>query len=492
MLKKVVFSLAGVLALLVLIVLVNTFRFTPPPPPAYEPATPVEVDATAASERLARVIRLRTVSFQEPSEIDRDAFLALHAELEQAFPLVHATLVKEVVGELSLLFTWPGTDAAAKPVLLMAHQDVVPVLGGTEDAWTHPPFAGTVADGYVWGRGSLDDKSSVTGILEAVELLLAEGFAPARTVYLAFGHDEEIGGFGGAKKIAELLAERGVELEAVLDEGGFLTEGVLAGTTLPVALVGIAEKGYVTLELGVDGEGGHSSAPPPQTAVGVLSRAIARLEADPFPARLDGATAAMFQRVGPTLPFAQRLVFANLWLTRPLALRALAARASTSAMIRTTTAATMVRGSEKENVLPIRATGLVNFRILPGDTPESVEERVRRVVDDPRVMIRPLPNRNPPSPVSDVAHPAFRKLEQAIRQVSPEENLIVAPYLLIAQTDSRHFAGISEAVFRYVGAKIDQHDLAGFHGSDERLGVESYVRAIRTYAQYLRNIAGPE
>lgn len=490
MVKKLGLPLAGALAVVIAIVLVNTLRFTPAPPPAYAPAVSVEIDAAAASERLARVIRLRTVSYQEPAEIDRDAFLALHSELEQAFPLVHATLLKEVVGGLSLLYTWPGSDAARKPLLLMAHQDVVPVLRGTEDAWTYPPFAGTVADGYVWGRGSLDDKAALTGILEAVELLLAEGFVPERTVYLAFGHDEEIGGFGGAKQIAGLLRERGVELYAVLDEGGFWTQGVLDGVSSPVALVGIAEKGYVTLELAVDGQGGHSSQPPPHTAVGVLSRAITRLEANPFPARLDGATAALFESVGPSLPFAQRLVFANLWLLRPLALSGMSAKPSSAAMIRTTTAATMVEGSEKENVLPIRATGLVNFRILPGDTPDTVEQRVRRVIDDPQVKIRALPNKNAPSTVSAVDHPAFRELERAIRQVSPEE-VLVAPYLLVAQTDSRHFSGLSEAVYRYVGARIDERDLTGFHGTDERIGVESYAGAIRTYAQFLKNVAGP-
>ncbi len=412
--------------------------------------------------------------------------MALHAYLEGAFPRVHAALSKEVVGELSLLYTWQGRETAEKPILLMAHLDVVPVLAGTEDDWTHPPYDGVVADGRVWGRGTLDNKSGVTGILEAVDLLLAEGFTPRRTVYLAFGHDEEIGGHEGAARIAELLASRGVELAGVLDEGGFLTHGVLSGFDATIAVVGVAEKGYLSLELTAESEGGHSSSPPRHTAVGVLSRAIARLEADPFEARLDGATEALLDQAGVSLPFGRRLVFANLWLFRPLVRRALTATPATDAMVRTTTAATMFSGSEKENVLPIRATAVVNFRILSGDTADSVTERVIRVIDDPRIIVRPRSNRNDPSPVSSTESPFYRRLERSIREVSPEADLVVAPYLLIAQTDSRHFIPLSDGVYRFLGARVTAGELNGFHGTDESIAVAEYARAIKVFYRFLR------
>lgn len=487
MIRKAALGMTGGLVLLVAAILFNTFGFVPPEPPVVEPAAPIAVDLAGAVERLVRTLRLPTISYQDPNALDRDAFLALHDELEASFPGVHATLEKEIVADLSLLYTWPGQNRRLKPLLLLAHQDVVPVLEGTEDIWTHPPFAGVVADGQIWGRGTLDNKSGVTGILEAVELLLAQGFTPARTVYLAFGHDEEVGG-DGALAIAELLKKRGVELAAVVDEGGYITEGILADVNAPVALIGIAEKGYVTLELTAEGAGGHSSKPPKQTAVGVLSQAIVRLEEIPFPARFDGATAAMFEHVGPSLPWGQRVIFANLWLTRPLLLNSLSAEPSTSAMIRTTTAATMVSGSEKENVLPIIAKGKVNFRILPGETPESVTQRAREIIADPRVQVGMGDVANSPSTVSSTDNPAYQALEKAIHQVLPEDRVLVAPYLVIGQTDSRHFADLSEGVYRFIGARIFPNNIDGMHGTNEHLSVASYEETIRIFVQLLRNI----
>ncbi len=486
MLKRLTLIVLAIVVAVAAIVLVNTLRYERKPAPGV-PAVDVALDAEAAAVRLAGAIRFETVSHQDPGRVDRDAFSALHGYLEETFPRVHAALSKEVVGELSLLYTWPGSEPSAKPVLLAAHLDVVPVLAGTESDWTHPPYAGVIDAGRIWGRGTLDNKSGVTGILEAVDLLLAEGFVPRRTVYLAFGHDEEIGGHQGAARIAELLVSRGVELACVLDEGGFLTRGVLPGFDATIAVVGIAEKGYLSLELSAEAAGGHSSKPPRSTAVGVLARAIARLEADPFPARLDGATEALFDHAGPTLPFARRLVFANLWLFRPLVSRALQASPATDAMIRTTTAATMISGSEKENVLPIRANAVVNFRILPGDTTESVTERVIRVIDDPRVMVRPRANRNDPSPVSSLESPFYQLLERSIHEVSPEDDLIVAPYLLIAQTDSRHFIPLSDAVYRFLGARVTGEELDGFHGTDESIAVSEYARAIKIFYRFLQS-----
>ncbi len=486
MLKKILLATGAIVVALAAVVVINTVRYGRRPAPEV-PAVDVTVDAEAAAQRLAAAVRFETVSYQDPSHIDRDAFRALHGYLEEAFPRVHAALEKEVVGELSLLYTWPGRDSAAKPILLMAHLDVVPVLAGTEGDWTHPPFDGVVAGGRIWGRGTLDNKSGVTGILEAVDLLLAEGFVPTQTVYLAFGHDEEIGGHDGAERIAELLASRGVELAGVLDEGGFLTRGVLPGFDATIAVVGIAEKGYLSLELTAEATGGHSSKPPRNTAVGVLAQAITRLEADPFPTRLDGATQAMFSSVGPTLPFAKRAMFANLWLFRPLVRRILSGVPATDAMIRTTTAATMFSGSEKENVLPIRASAVVNFRILPGDTTESVTERVRRVIDDPRVTVAPRANRNDPSPVSSQDSPFYQRLERAIHEVSPEDDVIIAPYLLIAQTDSRHFTALSDGVYRFLGAKINAEEFDGFHGTDESIATTEYARAIKAFYRFLRS-----
>jgi carboxypeptidase PM20D1 len=254
-----------------------------------------------------------------------------------------------------------------------------------------------------------------------------------------------------------------------------------------VALVGVAEKGFASVELVVEGEGGHSSMPPPNTAVGILSRAVARLEAEPLPADLRGGTRLLFEHVGPEMPFGMRLVFANLWLLEPVLLRQMAAKPSTNAGVRTTLAATMFEGSPKENVLPVRARAVVNFRILPGDSVQGVLEHVRRVVDDPRVKLSTLNFVSEPSPVSRTDSEAWRLLQKSIRQVFPK--VLVAPYLGVSAADARHFTGLSDNVYRFIPMQLESADLARIHGRDERVSVAGYADIVRFYAQYLRNAA---
>src|SRR5688572_11168668 len=374
-----------------------------------------------AAERLAGSLRIRTISHAEPGKTDTAAFPTLHAYLAASFPSMHSTLARETVNTHSLLYTWRGSDPSLKPILLMGHLDVVPVEPGTETKWQRDPFGGVIADGFVWGRGAIDNKSAVVGILEAIEMLLAQGFQPKRTIYVAYGHDEEVGGTEGARRIAALLKSRGVQLEMVLDEGGVIGDGILPGVTGPVALVGIAEKGFVTVELSVRGAGGHSSLPPPQSAAGVVGAAVARLEANPMPARLAGPTEELFNTLGPRFPFLQRAVFANLWLTRGLVTRKLQSVPTTNAMVRTTTAVTILQAGTKDNVLPSHARAVVNFRILPGDSVDGVVEHVRQVVNDDRVEAK-IGGRfiAEPSAVSSTESEAFKTLSRAIRRVSPD------------------------------------------------------------------------
>ena len=485
MLKKGLLFLGVLLLVLIAILVVNTLRFTSEAE-AVAHVADLRVDAGAAA-RLAQAVQFKTISDTGEAPLDSSAFRALHVFLEEAFPRVHATLTRELVGGLSLLYTWPGQDAARAPVVLMAHQDVVPIEGDAA-AWTQGAFDGTIEGGYIWGRGTLDDKSGLLGVLEAVEMLLEDGFAPAQTVYLAFGHDEEVGGQQGAGQIAEVLGARHDRLALVLDEGGLIVEGALPGLDAPAALIGTAEKGYLSLELIAESDGGHSSRPPGNTAVGIVSKAVATLEANPFPARLDGPTAEMFERVGPAMALGPRIVLANLWLFRGLMTRMLSAGENTSATVRTTTAATMFSAGEKDNVLPTRATAIVNFRILPGETVESVTEHVRRTIDDPRVQIRPLAEGRNPSPVSSSTSAAFTLLAQSIRAVSPESDLIVAPYLSIGGTDAKHFIGLSEHVYRFSAWKLGPNDLNRIHGIDERLAIDEYARVIRFYVQVLRGL----
>lgn len=453
-----------------------------------EPAPEVAIDDGAA-ERLAGAIRIATISPEDSADFDAAAFQALHAHLQAAFPRVHSQLRRETVGEYSLLYTWQGTNPSLDPILLMGHLDVVPVEPGTEANWQQPPFSGRIADGFVWGRGAIDNKFSVLGTIEAVEMLLSEGFRPARTVYLAYGHDEEVGGTRGARRIAELLKARGVELEMVLDEGGVIGDGLLPGIARPTAMVGIAEKGFLSVELSTQSTGGHSSVPPARSAVGILSEAIVRLESHPPPARLEGPTRQLFERVGPRFPFAQRAVFANLWATRPLVIGELEGSPTTNAMIRTTTAVTIFQAGTKDNVLASRARAVVNFRILPGDSMAGVVDHVRRVIDDERVDVRAVGAfSSEPSAVSSTESGSFRTLERTIRSIAPET--LVAPYLVVVVTDARHYRDLSSNVFRFMPVRLAPADLQRMHGTNERVAIEDYERAIRLYRQLILNAAG--
>ena len=477
--KKILLILLGVFCLLAGALLARTARFTSRQIEV-SAAQEIKLDREAMVTRLSEAVRHKTVSYAGATEFER-----LHAFLAKSFPAVHTQLTKEVIGGQSLFYAWKGQDSGLKPILLMAHLDVVPVDPTTEKSWTYPPLSGRMADGYLWGRGTMDDKAGVVGILEAVEYLLTNGFKPRRTIYLAFGHDEEIGGSNGAAKIAELLRARGVELDFVLDEGGNIVEGIIPRVSVPVALIGVAEKGYVSLELTVEAPGGHASTPPPQTAIGTLSRAIDKLERSPFPSRLTEPVRKMLEFIGPEMTWHKRIILANLWLFGPLVRREFARSPMTDATIRTTQAATIFETGVKENVLPAKARAVVNARILPGDTIAQVIDHARKAVDDSRVKIAPLAIRVEPSPVADTESPGFKLIHRTIREVAPE--VLVAPSLLVAATDSRHYANLSRNIFRFLPITIRAEDARRFHGIDERIAVKDYERCVRFFVQLIRN-----
>jgi carboxypeptidase PM20D1 len=485
MLKKT-FGLIGLIAVVLLgVLIVRTLAFRSFQG-GEEAGVSIALDEEAAAARLAGSLTYPTISFEDQTQIDSGAFRDLHDFLRDSYPLTHGELQPETVAELSLLYTWPGREPNLDPIVLMGHMDVVPVIPGTEDDWEHLPFGGVIADGYVWGRGAMDDKSSVLAILEAVEKLLGEEYQPARTVYLAFGHDEEVGGANGAKQIADLLEARGVnDYALVLDEGGAIVEGLIPGVPGRAAIFGIAEKGGVSLELLVEGEGGHSSMPPEHTNIGILSKAITRLEENQFPASVDGPAFAMFEYIGPEMSFGMRMLFANMWLFKPLVTRGLVANPQTAAMVRTTTAATIIAGGVKSNVLPIDARAVVNFRIIPGETVETVKERVREVIADDRVQISG--SGRDPSPVSSTETEAFQVLTRTLRQLVPSDDLIVAPYLVMGGTDARYYAARSDKVYRFFPAMVGDGDLARVHGTGERLAVESFALGVRYFYQLIKN-----
>jgi carboxypeptidase PM20D1 len=465
------------------------------------PAELMEVDSLTIAEHLGRIVRCQTVSVQEldSDRGDWSAFRGLQQELAGMYPRLHRTLTVEIVNHHSLLYTWTGTNPELNPILFAAHQDVVPIEPGTEQNWEYPPFAGTVADGFCWGRGTLDDKCAIIGVMEVIEALLKQGFHPERTVMLALGHDEEVMGMNGAQRLAQLLKDRGVELEAVLDEGGFLASGLIAGVDRPIAMVGIAEKQYMTIELRAEGCAGHSSSPQAPTAIGRLSRAIQRLETHPMPARLTYLS-WLFDSLASELPVSMRLLMGNRWLLSGAIQKAVKSKPATDAMIRTTTAPTILHAGIKENVLPCEAKAVVNFRLLPSDSIQKVIEHVSRTINDEKVHIRviALPSgvgengevngSKPLAVISDVKGAVYPLLSESIRQVFPE--VIVAPYLVIGATDARYYTTICNQVFRFSPIRIDPSDLERIHGTNERVPVKSCGDMVQFYHRIICNLAG--
>ncbi len=456
-----------------------------------EPAAPLAIDPKPIAERLALSIRQRTISHQEPKLLPRAEFRGLHTLLRVSYPRVHRQLRRETIAGLTLLYTWPGSDPSLEPILLAAHQDVVPSDPDSEDDWRHPPFRGVVDEGVVWGRGAMDDKGSLICLLEAVERLLAAGFEPRRTVLLAFGHDEETGGDEGAAVVAERLAQQGTRLAWVLDEGGLIARDFVPQVRLPVAVIGVAEKGSVGIALEIEAEGGHSSVPPAHTAIGDLASAITALEAHPMPASMDGVTTLFLDTLAPELGLPERIVLANRWLFGPLIPLFFARVPALDAMIRTTTAVTLFEGGVKENVLPARARAVANFRIHPNDTIEAVAEHVRRTIDDERIQlqvgVRSLP-RNPSS-VSSVDSAGYDTIRRAIRAVFP--GTLVVPYLVVGGTDARHYDRVSDDVYRFVPFVYGTESLRLAHGSNEHISVDNLVGGVSFYERLIRAGAGP-
>jgi carboxypeptidase PM20D1 len=487
-LRRGLLALAALVVALAVVLVVRAARLPSRQPevaavPALTP--PLRADTELAAH-LAGALRFATVS-SHGGPVDPRAFVDLHGYLQETFPRVHRELRREVIGGYSLLYTWPGQEPALPAIVLLAHQDVVPAESTPAAPWTHPPFGGVIADGFVWGRGALDDKIAVIAVLEAVEHLLGSGWKPRRTIHLAFGHDEEVGGREGAARIAATLASRGPRAALVLDEGMAVTQGIIDGIDRPVALIGVAEKGFADIAVTAQVTGGHSSMPPDATAVGVLARALAAIERDPMPSRLDGVAREMLEHLAPEMGFGRRVLMANLWLLQPLALRALAGAPSSNALIRSTLAPTMLAASDRSNVLPPRARATLNVRLRPGDSIADVLGHLRRVVDDPRVTIESEGEVAAASPISPIGDPTFEGVMTTIRELDPR--VIVAPGLVLGATDAKHYTGLSDHVYRFNPMRIGPGDLPRLHGVDERIAVADLRDAVTFYVRLLTRFA---
>lgn len=478
--KKFLLLLFLALIILIGILLFNTYRVSSPSS-NYEKIT-LATPPDAALQRLQQGIQIKTISPEDTTQRDNAAFKTYLQFLKDQYPLSDSLLQKEQLADYSLLYTWKGTDTKQAPILLMAHTDVVPIED--PEAWKEAPFSGKNDGTYIWGRGSLDDKCSVQGILEATEWLLKEGYQPKRTICLAFGHDEEVGG-RGAQTIVKTLKERKVKLDFVLDEGMVIVDGMVPGISKPAALIGVAEKGFANLSLSVKGTGGHSSMPPSETSISILSKALTKVSENQMPARLDGAVLSMFDHLGAEMEMPLKLVFANKWLFKPIIMSQLSQGGSTNASIRTTTAPTMLEGSNKANVLPATAKATINFRLLPGDEVSDIIAHLTSVIGDERVIIAEEGANNPASPISSTESPAFEAIKKTIGQLY--EDVHISPALTIATTDSRFYVPIANDVYRFLPVILNSEDIKGIHGSNERIKVEDYQKMIQFYYQLIKN-----
>lgn len=390
------------------------------------------------------------------------------------------------MNEYSLLYTVEGTQGGKMPYLLASHLDVVPV---DPKAWDVPPFSGKIVNRtFIYGRGAIDDKTGVMGILEAMEYMLEKGQRPLRSFFIAFGHDEEISGKRGAQELSKLLISRGIDhLDFVLDEGFPLSQDLIPGTDKLVAMVGVSEKGTATIELSVTGSPGHSSFPPAESAIGILASAVARLEQNPQPALLgQGPEAATFKYLAPHVSFSYQLLYNNLWLFSGFMAREMEHTPIANSMVRTTTAITVFHGGIKENVVPPSATAVINHRVHPAQTVAEVIAYDRDVISDPRVHIRVKTSReaHPVSPFGKECIP-FQMVATSIQQVF--RDAVVVPGVFIANTDTRWYLSLTNNLYRFLPTVVTPMDVARYHGNNERISIEHYHQAVNFYYRVIKN-----
>ncbi|MEX1306965.1 MAG: M20 family peptidase [Eubacteriales bacterium] len=479
----ILYTFLILLGLLVAILLINTLR-TKQEKVDLPQAEPLNLDKDKLAQHLSGAIQIKTVSSATMEGVDQDAFFGFHAYLEKTYPKMHSTLSKETVNTYSLLYTWKAKNPTKKPLLMMAHMDVVPVEPATIEDWEHPPFSGEIADGYIWGRGTLDMKGQLISVCEAVEYAIANGFEPKRDIYLAFGHDEENSGLLGGKQIAELIKSRGIVPELVVDEGGAVVDGKMLGLSGMLGLIGIAEKGYADITLEATAKGGHASQPPVDTAVSEIAEAILLLRKHQLKRTMNVPLKGFLKALSPSMPFGMRLIISNLWLFEGLLLKVLGKGATSNALTRTTFAPTQLTGSPASNVLAQRATATINFRISPDDSVDKLIAHIEKVLEKTNVKIVHTLAHNPTQP-SDITSDAYALVRDTIQQVMPD--LRLAPYLMVAATDSRQYAGIAENIFQFCPYRSMAEDLGTIHATNERLEIESFAEGVTFFIRLLNN-----
>jgi carboxypeptidase PM20D1 len=485
---KVALTAVGAVLVLAGVVAVRTATFKAPAvvdPASVKLAAARPLDVAKAAGHLAEAVRFQTISHQDKAEDQPAEWDKLHAWLQATYPAAHAAMTREVIAEHTLVYTWPGSNPALPPIVLMAHQDVVPVTPGSEGAWTHPPFDGVVADGAVWGRGSIDDKGSLVTLFEALDNVAASGFKPVRTVIIVSGHDEEVRGVG-ARAAAALLKSRNIKAQFVLDEGmAVVADHPVTGK--PAAIIGTAEKGYATMKVEAKAVGGHSSAPPADGGGVVnLSRAVAAISDHQAPMKFQGPGADMLKAIAPHASPVVKIFAANTWLFSPLLVKVTAKTPAGAAMLHTTIAPTMLKGSPKENVLPQDATAWINYRIAPGDTSAMVMARAKDAVGKLPVALSWTKTPDEPSPISSTSSDAWKTLAGL---AADESKAPVVPGLVTAGTDSRYLSGVATDVYRFQPLVLKVDETKIIHGTDEHISLDNVGRMVRFYQRLVETAA---
>lgn len=443
------------------------------------------IDKDAAVDRLSQSLQYETVSLEDTSEINFETYEDFIDFLGEKYPSVHNNIERERIGQYSLLYKWKGNNTGLKPAMMIGHYDVVPVKYGDDTLWQYPPFAGEVEDGFVWGRGALDDKSGVMSIMEALESLTEQEFQPERTYYIALHHDEEVGGVRGAQQIAEHLEERDIELAYLIDEGLPIAEEIIENVEVPLAMIGVASKGSINIELRYTQDGGHSSMPTRTSVIGTLSNAVNRIERRPMKASYNGLIVETFEPLIPYMTFTQRLAFNNTWLFKGIIKNKLSKNPATNAALRTTAAKTIFEAGFKENVLPVEGKVIVNFRIHPNDTVEDVEQYVRSRIKNSNINVRVMDRARNPSPVSSTRAAPYQMLKQTIEESFNQ--VLVSPSLFIAASDARHFHDLTSNIYRFRPIRARHEDRSRVHGIDERISVDNYMEMIQFQIRLIKN-----
>ncbi len=471
------YIILAALLLFLIVIFVRTLAFRPRDQKPIDPKD-IKFDQEAAISALQQLVRCKTVSNNDPALEDDAEFEKLVAMLPSLYPRVFDVCSFDRLPGRALLLRWPGKSDKA-PAVMMAHYDVVPV---DEAGWEKPPFAGIIEDGVLWGRGTLDTKVTFNGALSAANHLIGQGFQPENDIYFAFSGGEEING-PGARNIVEYFRQHEITPAMVVDEGGAVVENVFPGVKTPCGLIGIAEKGMINAEFRAASNGGHASAPKPNSPIPTLARACQRLEKHPFPAHIQGPAAQMFDTLGRRSTFLYRMVFANLWCFGwVIDLLGKKSGGEINAMIRTTVAFTQMQGSSARNVIPPEARIIANMRLNPSDSVESALEYLRRTVQDPNVQISAVESFQP-SRVSVTDCPAWERISAAVAETW--RGCIVSPYLMVQCSDSRHYGAISDRVYRFSAMDLTSEERASIHGNNERIRLDCICRSVEFYIRLL-------